>query len=246
MGKVTQSVETLESMIRYKREVNHPFSQAAALQAGAWISYKLGRLDDCYRYSRELLTLSIKHGFSFFEGAAEFFLGHQIALEINYEEGKRLIVESYTNKLNAGKGKLFNSMYGLILGDIAIFCGHYQQGLEDIEAAIAISMTHGECCYFGEELVMRGRLKMALERTDEALYDYKTAITEAHDRGSKAAELKASFELASYYYAQEQAKEARRVLTPLVLRFVEQQSYLDIEKAKDLLSKIDISMPYLL
>lgn len=159
MGKVTQSTDTLGSLLNYAREVRHPFSLATALQAGAWLSYKLGKLDDCYRYSGKLLEISKEHGFPFFEGVSEIFLGHQIAIEDDYTKGKELIVDGYANKFNGGKGKLFNSIYGVILADIAISSGHDQQGLDDIEGTIAISVAQNERRYLAEELVIRGRLK---------------------------------------------------------------------------------------
>lgn len=239
MGKVTQSIEALENLMSYAQEVRHPFSLATALQAGAWISYKLGNLDDCYRYSKELFVLAEENEFLFFEGMAEIFLGHKIATQDNYQKGKNLIVEGFTNKLNGGKGKLFNSMYGIMLGDIAMNSDNYQQGLDDIEGTIATSIAQNESCYLAEELVMRGRLKMALKKTDEALADYKDAITEAQERRSKAAELKACYELASYHNSQKHEVDARRVLTPVVLRYVEQQSYHDLAEAQSLLSKMD-------
>lgn len=220
MGKVTHSIESLNSLMSYARQVHHPFSLATALQAGAWFSYKLGKLDDCYHYAKELQEISREHEFPFFEGIAEVFLGHQIAKEGNSKEGKKIIIKGYSHKLNGGKGKLFNSMYGIILGDIAMSSGNYQEGLDNIEETIRISVAQNERCYLAEELVMRGRLKMALKLTDESLDDYQNAIVEAHERCSKAAELKACYELASYHYAKGHESDARKILTPLVIRFV--------------------------
>jgi len=239
MGKVTLAVNSLDELIRYSREINQPFSLATAVQTASWLSYKLGDSNTCYEYALELRDISRNHDFRFFEGIADIFIGHQTALDGDYLTGRNMIERGFTDKLNGGKGRLFSSMYGIILADSAIYSQNFEQGLEDIERTIAVSIEQKERCYLAEELVMRGRLKLALKKNEEAAKDFNDALTESHERGSKAAELKAAHALADNLFRMNLKKEARRVLTPVVLRFTEQKSYRDLTQAKSLLSLID-------
>ncbi len=239
LGKINVAVDSLKTMMRYAREINHPFSLATALQAGAWVSYKMGDLGDCYGYADELKSVSIKHGFPFFDGMAEMFLGHRLAAEGDYQCAKEMIEVAFREKINGNRGRLFNSMYGIILADIAILNQQYQQGLNDIEQTLATSVTKGECCYLAEEMIMCGRLKGLLGHVEAAHADFKKAQAEAEARGSKAAELKVAHIVANYHHCNNQNREARRVLTPVVLRFTEQSPYLELADAQSLLAKID-------
>lgn len=239
LGKVNTSMDTLDSLMSYVREINHPFSLATALQTASWLNYKLGEYDISYCRADELLSISKQYEFPFFEGIAEVFLSHKMATEGNYEQAIRMLESGYKDKLNQGAGKLFNSMYGIVAADIAIINERYQEGLEVIEQAIATSITHKECCYLAEAKVMRGRLKRYLGLNESAYSDFKEAQAEAEARDSKAAELKAAHAIADYLYNNKQRNEARRILTPVVLRYMEQYSYLELREANALLKAIN-------
>jgi DNA-binding NtrC family response regulator len=241
-GKVNIANMSMNSLMTYVRETSQPFSLATALQACAWLNYKQGQYSKSYDCADELFQIANEQGFPFFIGVAEIFLGHREAVNIDYRQGKRMITDGFREKLNGGKGRLFNSMYGIILADIAIASGNHVEGLEDIESTIATSVETGEHCYLAEELVMRGRLKMLLGQVSSAMGDFYAATMEAESRHSKAAELKATLALADTLYQQGRVTEAKKVLTPVVMRYIEQDNYLDLESAISLLDNVDKEM----
>lgn len=239
LGKVNTAIETFNALISYVREIDQAFSLATALQVGAWLHYKLGSLKSCYSYADELHEVALEYEFPFFEGMANIFRGHKIASEGDLKRGKALSETGYREKLNSGSGRIFNSMYGIIVADMAMINGEFQSGLEWIEESISISREHGELCYLAEELIVRGKLKMHLKQHEQAYDDYREGLAEAQARRSKAAELQAVHAIAQYHEQEKQFKEARRVLTPVVMRYIEQEDYLELADAKVLLGNID-------
>ena len=85
---------------------------------------------------------------------------------------------------------------------------------------------------------MRGHLKLLLEQPDNAYQGFIEANIKARDMGLLAGELKACYQLAKFYCLQNKPLEARRVLTPVVLRYVETGSYADLVSAKKLLTSL--------
>lgn len=238
-GKVSKAIETFQQLMCYVREINQPFSYATALQTGAWLYYKLGDFRQCYQFAKELKMVSEDNEFKFFMGMAEIFMGHKIGIEGGYKQARKMIMSGFIEKLNGNKGLLFNSMKGILLADIAIINQQFEQGLEDIQQTIKVSLECHESCYYSEQLLMRGRLKMFMGEDNDAYQDFKLAHHEALLRSSKAAELKVSRFIAKYHYRHQRISEVKKVLTPVVLRFVEQSRYLDLVAAQSLLSRIN-------
>ncbi len=86
---------------------------------------------------------------------------------------------------------------------------------------------------------MKARLHLALNNDAQVETLFKEAISKAETIGSKIAELGASCDLAQYYISQNQLAAAKKILSPLLLRFSEQQIELDLSHAKSLLETID-------
>ncbi len=129
-------------------------------------------------------------------------------------------------------------MFGIILADISMHEGDYKQGLLDIEKSISLLLEKNEQCYMPEQLVMRGRLQLLLEQADKAYQNFNEANIKARDMGSLAGELKACYQLATFYCLQNKPLEARRVLTPVVLRYVETENFVDLVSARKLLASL--------
>ncbi len=240
IGKIEQSKEMFTKLLNYAHELDHPFCLATSLQAGAWISYIIKEYDDSYQYAEQLLVLAKKYDFIFFEGMAEIFIGHKLAYQNNYNKGQDMINTAYRKKINAGtdSGKLFNSMYGIIFSDISLFSGDYKTGLDVLEKTITVSIEHKEYCYFPDALLMQARLNLALNNLDDAESLLKEAITKAQKSGSKICEYNSSCELASLYMKNSKMLEVKKILMPMMLRFSEQSTELDLTWANDLLDTV--------
>ncbi|MFK5948308.1 MAG: sigma-54 dependent transcriptional regulator, partial [Methylococcales bacterium] len=235
-GKVTTARESANELLNYSQAIQHSFSIATAIQGAILLYYKSSEYNKCYALAEQLLEVAIEHSFVFFQGFARIFLGHQQGMQGHYNKARKKIIDAYRNQLNEGKGLLFNSMFGIIVADIALYAKEYQLGLKDIEKSIKVSVEKNELCYMPEQLVMRGRLKVLLGIKDEAHQDFLLAKRKALQMGSYPGELKASMELARFYAEKNQSIEVKMLLAPIVTRYNKSENYSVLKSARVLLA----------
>lgn len=214
-GDFKTSKKTIEQLGRYAQVINHPFSTAIALQAGAWISFLFGNYEESYNYAKQLTDNFKDKHFLFYAGIGMIFKGYYNALKGDIKGGIALIKKGFI-KSNKEGGLLFNSMYSLILGKVYIMGNKIDESFDLIEKAIHIAGIKNELCYLSDLFCARGRLHKLLKNNKTAENDFREAIRISVKLKSIPSELDAGINLSDLLSETGRAEEAEDILSKIL------------------------------
>ncbi len=236
-GFINRTQVIITEIFNYVDMTNDPFNLAIALHVGAWIEYLLGNLKSSYLYAERLVSLSKEHDFLFYHGFGMIFEGSWIAIG-DMEDGLIRINKGYHTKFHKNGGSVFNSMYGLVIGEIYYVHKQGKEGLHFLEDIIGLAKEKKEFVYYSELLTLEGKLYIIQNQYHHAESSLTEALSLAQKMGSLTAELKASYVLAQVLVELDQKESAIKILRSIILKFLGEPDFQILQEAKMLLKNM--------
>jgi predicted ATPase len=130
-------------------------------------------------------------------------------------------------------------LLGLVAEALAL-AGEVEEGLAELDQALARSTESGERCWDAELHRLRGDLLSRLPRPDldGAERSFCAALSIARQQGTKGFELRAGTSLARFLCDHGRREEARQLLAPVYESFTEGFAAADLKEAKALLATL--------
>jgi predicted ATPase len=121
-----------------------------------------------------------------------------------------------------------------------MFAGEVEEGIVEVDRALARSTESGEKWADAELHRLRGDLMCRLPRPDldNAEGSLGTAVSIAREQGTEGFELRAATSLARLWGNVGRREEARQLLAPVYGSFTEGFDFADLLEAKDLITKL--------
>jgi len=180
------SIHQVDEMLRQSRLLNHPFSLAIALQAAAWHAWTLRQPEQTRDYANELLELSSRHNFPFYQGVASLFKGWADFQITGHSEHRATISNGFQRWLSSTSFKLTHSLYAVLLGEVLIDTDEPELALQLLKDAIDEAETQGTFCYLPELYILMARIGQYTDTDPEywldkaQQHDSCTPLQQAH------------------------------------------------------------------
>jgi predicted ATPase len=221
------------------REFGHAFTLAYTLLHLA-ISAVLSR--DVWRVERlanEAVTISNDHSFPLVFAQCDVLLGWVAAHQGQRADGIHRMRGGIAAAAATGSRVWESFLLGLV-AEALMFAGEVEQGLAELDQALARSAESGERWADAELHRLRGDLICRSPRPDldQAERSFRAALSIAREQGTKGFELRAATSLARLLGEVGQRDEARELLAPVYASFTEGFDFADLKDAKALLAAL--------
>ncbi|OEK00613.1 hypothetical protein BFP97_03430 [Roseivirga sp. 4D4] len=163
-GEESEALAELEKSYELMKALDHPFSFAILICTASWLAFHLEDIEMIRKFNTELREVSEKYEFTFYLGMAKMFEGYLLMTEGDYQGADQLIDEGYQKDFLASGGRLFNSVYVLIKGEVALNSEQYEEALVLVDEGLQVSNETGEKVYYSELLRLKALL---LDRTGD-------------------------------------------------------------------------------
>jgi predicted ATPase len=238
-GYPDQALRTADLALRHAREFGHAFTLAYTLWVAA-IHAVLSR--DVLRVGRlanENATISKERGFPLFCARSDVQLGWAAAHRGEGADGVDRMRCGITAETATGSRLLEPFNLGLVAEALG-FAGEVEEGLGELDQALARSTESGEKWADAELHRLRGDLVCRSPRPDlnRAESSFRAALSIAREQGTKGFELRAATSLARLLGNDGQREEARELLSPFYDWFTEGFDTADLKDAKALLAEL--------
>ncbi len=211
LGQFARAWSALAALLARRAGEDQPFSRAIALQGAVWLAClfedaSLGEL------AAQMEQLSRQHGFAFYLGVAQFFLGCGLAREGRAKDAEAAMQEGYQGQMLRHGGKLFHSFYAWRRCELLLASGRASESRALAEQALELAMAHKERAYLGELLIARASALRAQGDTAGAEQGLRSALTTAEALGAVPPRVEAAARLADLLAASGREEQAREML----------------------------------
>jgi class 3 adenylate cyclase/tetratricopeptide (TPR) repeat protein len=212
-------------------------TQASFVLLDATWAELVTRADESQRHAKELLALSIEHGFPMHLGWATAFRGRCLTALGQAQEGLTLLLQGLATIRTTGF--VMGTPYVLLgLAEAYVMLDRPVEGLNYLAEAAHIIETTEERIFDAELYLVRGEFLDATGDRPAAEQSYHQALAVAKRQSAKLFELRAATSLARLWRDQGKRTEARDLLAPIYSWFVEGFDTPVLKDAKALLDQL--------
>jgi predicted ATPase len=239
LGYPDQSLRTIEEAVARAKQLNHPYSLAAAYFFSAWI-----HIDRCEpRLTQDCadacMKLSDEEGFVFQSAHGKVVQGWALAAQGFLQEGLARIrhgIEEY----GATGAETERPHLLALLADAYEKAGQTQDGLSALEEALAAVNKTGLRFNQAELYRLKGVLLLAhsSENAAEAEVFFHKAIDIAKRQNARSLQLRAVISLSRLYQRQGKKEDAGHILTEVYGWFTDGFGTADLSEARGLLEAL--------
>jgi predicted ATPase len=238
-GHPDQAARTADRALLHAREFGHAFTLALTLwltAIPALVSRDVLRVE---RLANEMARISEERGFPQWLAWSDVLLGWVVARRGHGPDCIDRLRRSIAAATATGSRFLEPFFLGLLAESLA-FNGEAEQGLAQLDQALAISAETGERWSDAELHRLRGNLVCRSPRPDlgNAESSFRAALSIAREQGNKGFELRATTSLARLLAEDGRRDEARELLAPVHDWFTEGFDTADLKEAKALLDQL--------
>jgi predicted ATPase len=238
-GYPDQAVRIADRALLHAREFGHAYTLVYTLwhtAIPAILSRDVRRVE---RLANESATMSGEHGFPLGLAYSDVQLGWAAAHRGHGTDGIDRMRRGIAAATATG-GRLWEPFHLGLVAEALALGGEVDQGLAELDQALARSTLSGERWIDVELHRLRGDLMCRLPRPDpdEAERSFRTALSIAREQGAKGFELRAATSLAQLWGDDGRREEARELLAPVYGSFTEGFDTVDLKEAKALLAAL--------
>jgi DNA-binding winged helix-turn-helix (wHTH) protein/predicted ATPase len=256
LGYPDQAVKRHREALALAQQSAHLYSQAVALDMGAWIHQYRREGQAVQEWAEAALALSHEHGFAQALAFGPISQGWALTEQERGDEGITLMRQGLAACEVAG-AELIRSYFLGLLADGYEKAGQPEEGLSVLAEALAVVQKGGERWYEAELYRLKGELLLSLrergsERMEEQILHslphpfplsspeecFHKSIEIACKQGAKSLELRAVTSLARLWQQQGKTAEARPMLAEIYGWFTEGFDTKDLQEAKVLLAAL--------
>ena len=245
LGYPDRAVDQSRKMLEAARQVNHPFSLAAALAFDSLFHLLRRDAAALEERGREVAALADEKGFLFFVGIGMFKLGWVAARQGRVEEGLSKLHQALALYQATGVRFTLTELLGS-LAEAYGMAGDNEKGLEFMSQALAEVERGGERYYEAELFRLKGELllkkaekdddRAALEKEAEACF--RQSLDVARNQAARSFELRTAISLGRLLKKQGKGSEARKLLEDIYGWFSEGFDTPDLKEAKSLIEEL--------
>jgi predicted ATPase len=238
-GYPDQAARTADRAFLHARELGHAYTLAFALYFLAMLAVLSRAVLRVERLANENATISKEHGFPRVLAVSDVQLGWVSACRGQGADGVERMRRGIAAESNTGARNIEPFHRGLVAEALAL-AGEVEEGLAELDQALARSTESGERWADAELHRLRGDLLSRLPRPDldKAERSFRAALSIAGEQGTKGFELRAATSLARLLRDDGRLETARELLTPVYDWFTEGFGTADLLEAKALLAEL--------
>jgi class 3 adenylate cyclase/tetratricopeptide (TPR) repeat protein len=165
LGYPDQALEKIEATLTLARERSHSFTLAQTLSNASEFYEHRGAWPTAQKLKEECLTLSDRHGFSWWTAQGVFDHGRVLVRQGQKENGLALMRHALTTLQTKGE----ESVRPYHLYEFAEVCYHIggsQEGLDMIEEALSLVRNRGQAHWESTLLTLRGELLLQQRKVE--------------------------------------------------------------------------------
>ena len=238
-GFLAQATLTADQAIRHAREFGHAHTLVYTLWHAATVSLLARDEVRVAALANEVLAISAEHGFAMWLAYGNIFVGWAAARRGEVAAGIVQMRGGIAAAAATG-ARLFEPLFLGLLAEGLAFDGRADEGLAQLDAAVAEAARTGNAAALADLLRLRGIMLQGpgAAKDDVAESAFAQAIAEARRQGSRFYELRAATSLARLWRDQGRGAEARDLLAPIYGWFTEGFDTQDLKEAKALLDEL--------
>ena len=238
-GYSDQAARTADRALLHAREFGHAYTLGYTLLLAAMLAVCSRDVRRVERLANENATISAEHGFPLWCAYCDVQLGWAAA---HQEQGADCIdwMRRGIAAANATGARLLEPFCLGLVAEALAFAGEVEDGLAELDQALARSTESGERWWDAELHRLRGDLVCRLPRPDldGAERSFRAALSIAREQGTRGFELRAATSLARLLGNDGRREEARELLAPVYDWFTEGFDTADLKEAKALLAEL--------
>lgn len=237
-GQPNQAMDTARDARNLARNLDHPFSEALALNCITHLHQLRGEVDLALQHANKLVALCEDRDLAHYLPIGTIFKGWALAAARSSEDGAETIARGLEMLKIMGTNR-YLSFYLVLLTEAYKRTRRVCDGLQTVAEALDWIDRTGEQRWEAEAYRLKGELLFAATvKPTDARACFEKAIEIAKQQGAKSLELRASTSLARFCTHQSSAREAHRVLAPIYNSFTEGFDTADLREARELLDKL--------
>jgi predicted ATPase len=238
-GYPDQAARTADRALLHAREIGHAYTLAYTLWHIAMLAVLSRDVRSVERLANESATIAKERGFSMWSAYSDVHLGWVAAHQGQGDDGIDWMRRGIAAASATGSRAWVSFYLGLVAEALA-YAGEVEQGLAELERALARSTETGERWADAELHRLRGDLMCRLARPDldGAERSFRAALSTAREQGTRGFELCAATSLAGLRRDQGKRTEAHELLVPLYGWFTEGFGTPVLQEAKALLDEL--------
>jgi class 3 adenylate cyclase/predicted ATPase len=239
LGFADEAQQRAERAIDWARQLGHAGSIAHALDYAVVLNRYRQRPDTVVRLADELIRFAEERGLSDHIAKGTLFRGWAMAMQGDTEGGVRDMNVALAAQKASGTPEDFPVYYDM-LAEAFFAAGRYDDGLAQIDEAMAIGTQSG-ICYWDSELFRRKGMLLSAAgygTSGEAETCLSQALAVARQQGARSLELRAAITLSRLWRRQGRPAAARELLLPVSRWFPETTDNAELLEARDLMREL--------
>ncbi len=236
-GYPDQAARAADRALLHAREFGHAYTLAYTLWHTAELAVLSRDAPRVERLANENATISKEHGFPLWCAYCDVLLGWAAAHQGRGADCIDRMRRGIAAATNTGS-RLWEPFFRGLVAEALALAGEVDQGLAELDQALAKSTLSGEKWADAELHRLRGDLICRLPRADldNAESSFRAALSIAREQGTKGFELRVATSLARFWGDRGRREEARQLLAPVYASFTEGFDFADLKEAKALLT----------
>jgi len=237
LGYPDKALEKVDESFKMAQELDHPFTQAMALNYYSYIHQIRQEVNAAQERSEQQIALCSEQNFPVWLAIGTILHGWTIGKQGRIEEGIMRMQQGLTTWKSTGSKIGVPHLYSL-LAEILIQAGRIQDGLTTLEKALAILNETGDCYYESELHRLKGELMLTQGDNNKAEDCFNKAIHISQHQQAKSWELRSTVSLCRLWQKQGKREESRKILQEIYNWFTEGFDTKDLQEAKALLEEL--------
>lgn len=236
-GFPSQAEKISLSTVAMARQINHPNSLGYALCVAAMLQRWMKRIESSAQFAQEAMTLSQRHGLSFWLGFSASAYGWAMVMQgqpAGIAQMQQCVAA--VNAVMSGSKILFLAP----LNDALVHLGQFENALAELNETLRVVAEKNDHFLESEFHRLKGECLLQISPTDteaaEACFDQALAIS--RQQGAKSLELCAAMSMARSWQKRGKTEEARQLLEGIFQWFTEGKDTPDLQEAAHLMRSL--------
>jgi tetratricopeptide (TPR) repeat protein len=230
LGFPDQALQRAEEVVRFARELDHPFSLAMALYYRRRVYQYCGLQSKVEQSVDEECALCQQHGFAFWLAHALFAKG-AIAIQRGEFDAAKAQLQPVVQLVAASGCKCSVSHPYSFIAEAYVRAKRLDEANEWLARGFDLIDNHNERCLESELLRLRGELQAIMGNRADAAASFQSAVEAARRQHARSRELRALMSLCRL----EPSPEAKAALAATLSHFSEGRNTADLLEARGLL-----------
>lgn len=239
-GEIARATRFSEESFELARKLDHAPTTLHALMYASLLHHLRREPERVATYAEQMVSLAHSHGIPLHLSIGNVFAGWAMVAAGDGEAGLARMRAAFDRLREGGARLIFSLLTGLI-AEACLKLGRPELGLADLRRLPVVIAETGEVWWRAELYRLEGTLMLAENpaNTTAAEARFRSAITEAIERGARSLELRAATSLASLLSEEGRTEEAHAALAPALADFPDDTPTPDRTEAAALLAALN-------